>query len=213
MISERLQAAINAATRLPLQMQDKVAAQLESAVCNAVRDARPNDPAADSALNDLYRYTLARRLPDDEKRKLTVIMKNPSTATEERDDQTVRRVKAWAWQNGYGSIICVNLFARRATDPHDLNGQPYPMIVGPENDWHILEAAAAADALVAGWGKPNGIEPGVYSRRIAEVLRLLGSYPLHVVGPLTQGGYPRHGRWWNPGYKLEAWRPAFSSQA
>ena len=152
-----------------------------------------------------YRYVLEVALREDEAPKLAVVMKNPSTATGERSDPTIGKVEAWARRHGYGSIICVNLFARRATDPHDLNGQPYPEIVGPENDQHILEAAAAADVLVAGWGKPNGIEPGRYDRRVAEVLRLLADQTIHIVGPLTQGGYPRHGRMWNTDCAIAVW--------
>lgn len=152
-----------------------------------------------------YRYVLEVALREDEAPKLAVVMKNPSTATGERSDPTIGKVEAWARRHGYGSIICVNLFARRATNARQLNGQLYPVIVGPENDRYILEAAATADVLVAGWGKPNGIEPGRYDRRVAEVLRLLADHPLHVVGPLTQGGYPRHGLLWNTDCTIAAW--------
>lgn len=152
-----------------------------------------------------YRYVLEVTLREDEAPRLAVVMKNPSTAGETRSDPTIGKVEAWARRRGYGSIICVNLFARRATDPRRINDQPYPELVGPENDRHILEAAATADVLVAAWGKPNGIAPTVYDRRIAEVLRLLAAFSLHIVGPLTQGGYPRHGRMWNTECALAAW--------
>lgn len=160
-----------------------------------------------------YRYILEVALREHEAPRLMVIMKNPSTATAERSDATIGRVEAWARRNGYGSVACVNLFAWRATDPCGLNDQPYSEIVGPENDRHILEAAAAADVVVAGWGNPNGIEPGMYDRRVNEVLKLLHGYPLHIVGPLTQDGYPRHGRLWNKDCALADWHPDFRTHA
>ena len=152
-----------------------------------------------------YRYVLEVALREDEAPKLAVVIKNPSTATGERSDPTIGKVEAWARRHGYGSIICVNLFARRATDPRQLNDQPYVEIVGPENDQHILEAIEAADVIAVGWGNPNGTAPDMYDRRVAEVLRLLANYPLHVVGPLTQGGYPRHGLLWNSDCALADW--------
>lgn len=158
-----------------------------------------------------YRYVLEVALREDDAPKLMVVMKNPSTASEERSDPTIGKVEAWARRHGYGSIMCVNLFAARTTDPHQLNNQPYSTMVGPENDRHILDAAAAADVVVAGWGNPNGIAPHMYDQRIGEVLRLLAGYMLHVVGPLTRDGYPRHGRLWNSDCELDTLPTALRS--
>jgi|GEM_PF-4437008 hypothetical protein len=52
MLSARLNAAIKIATQLPLNAQEKVAAQLESAVANALWDADLNDPENDEWLNE-----------------------------------------------------------------------------------------------------------------------------------------------------------------
>lgn len=51
MLSERLQAAIQSASQLPPEAQDKVAAQLESAITNALWDADLNDPDNDKWLS------------------------------------------------------------------------------------------------------------------------------------------------------------------
>lgn len=53
MITERLQAAVDNAVQLPPEAQDKVAAQLESAVRNALWDAQLNDPQYDYVLEEL----------------------------------------------------------------------------------------------------------------------------------------------------------------
>ena len=50
MLTERLQAAINSAASLPAEAQDKVAAQIESAILNAQWDAELADPQNDEWL-------------------------------------------------------------------------------------------------------------------------------------------------------------------
>ena len=47
MLTERLKAAIESATQLPPDAQEKIAAQLESAIANALWDADLDDPAND----------------------------------------------------------------------------------------------------------------------------------------------------------------------
>ena len=53
MVTERLQAAIEQAAQLTPEAQDKIAAQLESAVRNALWDAQLNDPQYDHVLEEL----------------------------------------------------------------------------------------------------------------------------------------------------------------
>lgn len=45
----------------------------------------------------------------------------------------------------------VNVFAFRSTDPEGLCRIDDP--IGPDNDFHILEAARNAGMLLVGWGK------------------------------------------------------------
>ncbi len=149
-----------------------------------------------------HRYLLEVRVGLRSRPRLAVILKNPSTASASRSDPTVGKVEAWARRAGYGSVACVNLFALRATRPEGLNGRPYRTVVGPENDRYILEVVRSADFAVAAWGNPNGIDPKVYGRRVNEILRLLKGRPLHIVGPLTKQGHPRHGLRWNGGLRV-----------
>jgi hypothetical protein len=145
-----------------------------------------------------YRYLLEVQLADDPSAgRLAVMLKNPSTASAARSDPTVGKVEAWARRYGFGAVTYANLFALRATRPAVLNAHSYAHAVGAANDRAILEAAVRADLVVVAWGNPNGIAPEWYSRRVGEVLALLGGRGLHVVGPLTRLGYPRHGLRWN----------------
>jgi hypothetical protein len=50
MLTERLKAAIESASRLPPEGQDKVAAQFEAAIANALWDADLDDPENDAWL-------------------------------------------------------------------------------------------------------------------------------------------------------------------
>lgn len=146
-----------------------------------------------------YRYTLTREwdarglrgCPESGKR-LTVVMLNPSTADAEKNDPTIRRVMDFAWSSLFGSILVVNLFAMRATDPRDLSDAADP--VGPDNDQHLraaLAAAAQADLpVLAAWGahaskKWLGIE------RADKVLAMVPGVRWVCLGT-TKHGSPRH---------------------
>ena len=148
----------------------------------------------------IYRYILEVRLVATGPR-LTVVLKNPSTASATRSDPTIGKVESWARQAGFGSVAYVNLFALRATKAIALNQYEYVYTIGPENDLYIRQAVEAADTVVAAWGNPNGILPERYNQRIGEVLSLLDSQSdltrLQIVGNRTQQGHPRHGLLWN----------------
>ncbi len=145
--------------------------------------------------------------------RLAVVLKNSSTASEERSDPTIGKVEAWARREGFASVVIVNLFAYRTPYARELARHPYRKIVGPENDRYILAAAKGADLLVAAWGNPNGIDPELYDRRVGEVIRILRDFRIHAVGNLTRAGYPRHGLMWNGGVKAAPFKFAGPSEA
>lgn len=138
--------------------------------------------------------------------RLAVILKNPSTASALKSDPTIGKVEAWARRRNFASLLYVNLFAVRSTQPAPLNDWDYAYAVGPENDYYIREAAAQADTIVVAWGNSNGIDPQRYDRRIREVLALLIGYRLQVVGLPTRQGFPRHGLLWNNEPELSDFR-------
>jgi len=96
-----------------------------------------------------FRYRLSRTW-DREGPVVAFVMLNPSTADAEVLDPTVRRCVGFARAWEFGSLEVVNLFAFRATDPRDLLLAAAP--VGPDNDQAIVDAASAADRVVAAWG-------------------------------------------------------------
>lgn len=64
-----------------------------------------------------YRFILGTR----GSRSLIVIGVNPSTATPESPDPTIKRVSAISAYNGFDSFVMLNLYAQRATVPEDLD--------------------------------------------------------------------------------------------
>lgn len=148
---------------------------------------------------ETHRYLLEIKLRDGPSLnpRLAVILKNPSTASALKSDPTIGKVEAWARRRNFASLLYINLFAVRSTQPAPLNDWDYAYTVGPDNDYYIREAVAQADTVVVAWGNSNGIDPRRYDRRIREVLALLEGYRLQVVGEPTRLGYPRHGLLWN----------------
>jgi hypothetical protein len=111
-------------------------------------------------------------------------MLNPSTATEDTDDPTIRRCLRFSIGWGYGRLIVVNLFALRATNPAALARHIDP--IGVDNDQAILRAARSAGTVVCAWGAhPCAVA------RARTVAALLRGVDLHCLGTTTHG-QPRH---------------------
>lgn len=132
-----------------------------------------------------YRYSLTRRW-DNRLPGVCFVMLNPSTATAEKDDPTIRRCVGFAKHWGYGGVAIVNLFALRSTDPAQLYVADDP--IGPKNDEAILEWTGCRDVVCA-WGAH-----GAHLGRGAAVLSLIHRHTAGTVMCLgvTQDGQPKH---------------------
>lgn len=142
-----------------------------------------------------WRYSLTRFWHAGE-RPLVVIGLNPSTADETQDDPTIRRCIGYAKRWGFGSLVMLNLFALRSTDPKKLRQADDP--VGPGND-RTLRAECWNERVLCAWGTH-----GAYQQRGDVVRRMLfGTCALGHLGH-TKNGHPRH-----PLYlrATEEWRP------
>lgn len=128
-----------------------------------------------------YRYWL-RRDWDRALPQCAFIGLNPSTADAQTDDPTLRRCMGFARQWGYGSLLLVNLFGFRATDPAALSTVSDP--VGPRANHWLRRAAAESPLLVAAWG--NG---GQLFERATRVAHLI--HNAQCLG-VTAQGMPRH---------------------
>jgi hypothetical protein len=140
-----------------------------------------------------YRYSLWR-IWDDAKPPLVWIMLNPSTATAEQDDATIRVCAGRARRMGFGGIRVANLFNWRATDPSELHRVADP--VGPQGDRALYRVTLGAPPMIiAAWGDGGAIAgTGYLPTREAEAVDILCrdySHSLHTLG-LTRAGHPRH---------------------
>ncbi|MGB3244315.1 MAG: DUF1643 domain-containing protein [Sulfitobacter sp.] len=132
-----------------------------------------------------YRYSLTR-IWDRTAPRVLVVMLNPSTADEMRNDPTVERCEQRARRLGYGAFQVTNIFAFRATDPRDMRAAQDP--VGPENDGVLLDGTVWADHIIAAWGVHGAhLDRGM---EVADALAQTG-VPLFHLG-LSKAGHPRH---------------------
>lgn len=127
-----------------------------------------------------YRLELGRRWRDGQ--TAVFIGLNPSTADESQDDPTIRRCINFAKLWGCGSLVMLNLFAFRATDPAVMKRELEPVGVG--NDEVLMKWAKDAAFIVATWGVH-----GTHKGRDQEVRKLLPA--LQCLGT-TKDGHPKH---------------------
>lgn len=128
----------------------------------------------------MYRYRLWR-VWNPGRPRMTFVMLNPSTADENVDDPTVRRCMDFAMRWGWGSLDVLNIFALRATDPHELMKHSKLAAVGPDNDWHL--GNIEGECVVA-WGNWGALyDRGDEVRRMLRTARCFG---------VTGRGEPRH---------------------
>lgn len=98
-----------------------------------------------------YRLVLWRRWMDCPVSEMVAFCGvNPSRATEQVNDNTVRRCIRFAKDWGFGGYIMLNLFAWRETDPDIMRKVPEP--IGDDNDAAILWVARNCGKFIASWG-------------------------------------------------------------
>ena len=147
-----------------------------------------------------FRWNLQRTL-SNRKNKIIFVGLNPSKASKDCADPTLKRLMSFSKRFGYGSLIVVNLFARVGSSPSILRKCSDP--VGKNNDRELFKYASEwsrnpLNDLWLGWGNK-----GVWHNRNVDVMRFLkkhsinrlNQYP-HALGPLALGvtrkGHPRH---------------------
>ncbi len=97
-----------------------------------------------------YRYILGTK----GKKPLICIGVNPSTARPGDLDNTLKSVQRIAHHNGFDSFIMFNVYAQRATSPHDMDKERNEKLHNENMQAfrYILENAGEAPAIWAAWG-------------------------------------------------------------
>ncbi len=129
-----------------------------------------------------YRYTLWR-IWDKDKPLVMFIGLNPSTANESDDDPTIRRVKRFAADWGFGGVYMMNLFAYISTDPKKLLFNPHEKI-GYKNNNYLKEIAGKCEKIIFAWGSFS--EAHVRSKEVIEM------FPQAHVLKINNNGSPKH---------------------
>ena len=153
--------------------------RLSMSKCNSAR--------ATATLSDCgrYRYLLERHWGNGT--ACVFVGLNPSTATAETDDATIRKCAALAKAWGFSGMTMANLFAVRCRYPKVLSTHQDP--VGPANDRFLLPAIEQAHTMVAMWGNHGLKSYGQSTRRDQYILSLRDDW--QCVG-ITNQGAPRH---------------------
>lgn len=137
----------------------------------------------------LYRYEL-RRVWDASKPPIAFIGLNPSTADEFKLDPTVTRCVDYAQRWGGGSLVMLNLFGYRATDPRAMKAHPSPVEHAGGDDVNlmtIIKAARCAKYVIAAWGTHGRhLNQGERVKRV-----MAGVCQLHAL-KVTRDGHPAH---------------------
>jgi hypothetical protein len=94
-----------------------------------------------------YRYLLTR---GDALPVLGVIMLNPSTADERKNDPTISRLMRFAESWGYGRLLVANLYGFCTSKPKLLDYELDPC--GPENALYTERVIRQADLVLVAWG-------------------------------------------------------------
>lgn len=128
-----------------------------------------------------YRYQLWR-IWDSRLAQVMFVMHNPSTADSSMDDPTIRRCINYAKSWGYGGIFVGNLSPYRATNPEELKGKDYKVLVPNENLNNLIEMAEYCSMHVLAHGVPAN------SLLLESVLPVMNWHYL----ALTHDGHPRH---------------------
>lgn len=128
-----------------------------------------------------YRYTLSRQW-DENLPTLICVGLNPSTADHKVDDPTIKRCIQYAQSWNYGSLLMLNLFAYRATEPKTLLLVDDP--IGKRNNYYLKKNLDPTTKVLLMWGNWGSIQ-----NRNKQVLKMIENpFCLHV----NKSGEPAH---------------------
>lgn len=117
------------------------------------------------------------RIWDQNKPLVMFIGLNPSTANEHTDDPTIRRVKKFAADWGYGGVYMMNLFTYVTAYPEEL------IKCGDPNYSVLRVMADKCEKIIFAWGSFKEAED-----RGREVINMFDGYALVI----NSNGSPRH---------------------
>ena len=153
-----------------------------------------------------YRYILGTR----GSHPLICIGINPSTASPDHLDNTLKSTQRIALNNGFDSFIMFNVYAQRATLPDDMEKEMNPQL-HLENmkafEW-ILNQYRIPCTVWAAWGDAIDCRPYLGKSLVDIQEKLDGDFEWFRRGTMTRKGNPRHPLYMKEG-ELFTWFPVF----
>ena len=145
-------------------------------------------------------------------RRATIIMLNPSAATVDMADTTVRRVEGVTHQlfRQISEVHIFNLFTVRGKNPSELNGllqkNGREALIHPRADDLLRTSLKDSHLAIVAWGGPCGVQKDLYVDRLKNMHEILGlaRKVVRVSGGhySPEAPYPLHGRLWS--YRMQA---------
>ena len=118
---------------------------------------------------------------------------NPSFASPEDLDPTMRNVEAFAEKNGYDSYVMINLYPMRATNPNDMHQNKDEDIIR-ENLASVETILSAGNCDIwAAWG--TLIKTREYLKEcLQQIVNLADTYDCRwfTIGKKSKEGHPHH---------------------
>lgn len=137
-----------------------------------------------------YRYALGTK----GEKTLFCFGINPSTATPEKYDPTINRVKNTAVKNDFDSFVMLNIYPLRATNPDDLPRE-LNWTYHNKNIEIILKLIKDGSTIWAAWGDFIDKREQFINIRNT-IFGVLSMYKKNIrwvkMGDLTKNGNPRH---------------------
>lgn len=128
-----------------------------------------------------YRFSLWR-IWNNDKPLIMFIGLNPSTANEVTDDPTIRRIKKFAFDWGYGGVYMLNCFPYISTNPNDLKDFGNT----EKNDEQLKSIGALCSDIIFAWGSFSIVKE---TGRDAELIKM---FPNAKCLKINKDGSPIH---------------------
>jgi hypothetical protein len=147
-----------------------------------------------------HRYWLTRtwnvHLP-----RVTFVGFNPSTADASQDDATIRKCIGFAKRWGHGSLLMLNVFTYRSTDPLELLKRDW-IIGDPEEELAGYNLINMNELVICGWGTAISKMPFYVSRPKMIIERLVKRAAKVRALHINKDGSPKHPLYVSYGTKL-----------
>lgn len=135
-----------------------------------------------------YRYWLTRNWGNSSNR-VTFVGLNPSTADAMQDDPTIRKCIGFAKRFRFGSLLMLNLFAFRATDPKQLALTTDP-VGDREHFWNGFAQVKRGEIVICSWGAKEVQGYLSWPAKVMHVLAERGAMTRAI--QLNRNGSPKH---------------------